>query len=50
MKGYGECVALYGLKLATEALYQLENLVKYLCNVQGAPLTLALHFYFPMLD
>ena len=47
MKGYGECVALYRLKLATEALYQLKNLVKYLCNVQGAPLTLALHFYFP---
>lgn len=34
-------------ELATEGLYQMDFLVKYLCNVQGAPLTLDVAFLIP---
>ena len=33
-----------GSELATEVLYRMKDLVKYLCNVQGAPLTLDVAF------
>ena len=33
-----------GTELATEVLYRMKDLVKYLCNVQGAPLTLDVAF------
>ena len=44
---WGMCRFCLRLELATEVLYQIKYLVKYLCNVQGAPLTLDVAFLIP---
>ena len=41
---WGKCRFCSGLELATAVAYRAEYLVKYLCNVQGAPLTLGVAF------
>jgi hypothetical protein len=41
---WGMCRFGLRLELATEVSRQMKNLVKYLCNAQGAPLTLGVAF------